>query len=112
MRHLHPSHPQPAAQAVQPGMPALRCPNDPAAGNAEHQRQRVQHPKACNPCQLGGAWPQRGADTRLGQRAALRGATAYWPGIHFGVRGPTQDETPLSWEEVQLGLEVRAIRTM
>lgn len=46
---------------------------------------------------------------QTGQTHSLHGATAYWPGIHFGVRGPTQDETPLSWEEVQHGMAVNII---
>jgi hypothetical protein len=47
-----------------------------------------------------------------GTRNQLRVAVAYWPGVHHGVRGPTPDETPLSWEEVQHGMAAHIIGGM
>ena len=104
MPGMHISSIQPTAPAVQPGLPVLRGANHPAPWHTATPSQRNSHTQASSLGRLGSTRPQRSADPRTGQRTALRAATAYWPGIHFGVRGPTQDETPLSWEEVQHGL--------
>ena len=103
MPGMHISPIQPTAPAVQPGLPVLRGANHPAPWHPATRIQRDCHTQASSLGRLGSTWPQRSADPRTGQGAALR--AAYWPGIRFGVRGPTQDETPLSWEEVQHGMD-------
>ena len=109
MPRLHQSPNQPAAPAVQPGLPVLRCADHPAPRHAADQHQRDCHTQAHQSGRLGGAWAQRGPDPRTGQGRVVHWPIGYWPGIHFGVRGPTQDETPLSWEEVQHGLAQHVI---
>lgn len=83
---------------VQSGMPALR-------GQAYSDAGEITYPSfavfsAQNRCaaRLDGARARRAADSIDGE-----GSAGHWPGMRLGVRGPTQDETPLSSDEVQFG---------
>lgn len=82
---------------VQPGLPTLRSAHHPAAGDVAHTAGRVQQAPARYVGRVGAPWPPRGRAARAGQ-----GATEYWPGQLAGVRAPTEDETPLSPQEVRV----------
>jgi hypothetical protein len=118
MRNLHQSHHQPAAPAIQPGMPVLRRSDDSDAWHTAHQQLRVCNPQASSADRLASLWARPIGAARAGQTAQPNRSThpthavAYWPGIRFGVRGPTQDETPLSWEEVKHGMAQHVIGDM
>jgi hypothetical protein len=91
---------------VRPGVPALRGPVDQGSWYAAHCSLRVPGQAPIRSGRLDG----NGARGKGFAGAGKGPGTLYWPGIRHGVRGPTPDETPLSWEEVQLGLALGALQ--
>lgn len=81
-------------------LPALRGQgdSDDSAPGHPHAGQGAQMPG--RPSRLDGHGARRDFLTRPSERQR----DPYWPGLRYGVRAPGQDETPLSWEEVEVGL--------
>lgn len=91
---------------VRPGMPALRSPVDQGSWDSCDCGIRVPVQAPSRSGRLDGHGARRKGSTGAGKGPG----SLYWPGISYGVRGPTPDETPLSVEEVQLGMALGVLR--
>lgn len=96
----------PRSPAIQPGVPALRGSDDQDARIFAYRGVGMRGAQAQGAGRLDGHGARGEGSALTGQG----GCVAYWPGIRFGVRGPTPDETPLSWEEVQLGFALGVLQ--
>lgn len=73
-----------------------------ALGAAANIRVRVQHKTHGNAQGVGGLGSQR-----AGNQAACEGLALDWPGRTHGIRGPGIGETPLSWAEVVIAINLK-----
>lgn len=89
-------------------VPGVRGAADPVAGAAAHRSIGVQQQAQGIAGRVGGMGPQRAANARAGQGAAVH-RPADWPGRTHGVREPVPTETPLSWQEVVHGINLGLI---
>lgn len=74
-----------------------------ALGAASNIRVRVQRKAHSNAQGVGGMGSQR---ARASQ--ASEGTACDWPGRTHGIRGPIFGETPLSWAEVVIAVNINA----
>jgi len=103
VQQLRYSAPIPATPLVRPGLRLVWSTHHPVPWHAANTGQRMHQPPLCQPANLAGTWPQRGADTHAGQGPAIPGPVAfvtYYPGHTCGVRPPGEGEMPLSHAEV------------
>lgn len=85
---------------VRPGLHLLRRAADSAYRQAPHCSIRVCFAQTSGAERLDGLGPLRGEDQGAGEGAAGVVAGLDWPGKGYGVHGPQDGETPLSWAEV------------
>jgi len=89
-----------------PVVPALRGQADSDDSAPVHTAAGEGAALSRSPARLDGHGSRRDDHTRPSERQR----EAYWPGLRYGVRAPANGETPLSWEEVEVGLVMGALQ--
>ena len=88
--------------AVLPSLHLLRRQDHSALGYPTHRPDCYPGPAPRKLGSVGRVRTQRANHSPNGQGKGV----VHWPGQRYGIRGPLQDETPLSWEEIELTLRM------